>query len=115
MKQRACCTHLLKLSLSLLVGQQRDGAHQVANQHKVTFHLHVQGDDVVEVAALQPQLFLSRPLKQPHLPQKVRVSATGNCVNRDCGVLFLLCCPLKQTATHARESVHITDKCVSHR
>ena len=79
MKQRACCTHLLKLSLSLLIGQQRDGAHQVAHQHKVTLHLHIQGDDVVEVAALQPQLFLGCPLKQPHLPQKVRVSATGNC------------------------------------
>ena len=46
------CTHLLKLSLALFVGQQCDGAHQVAHQHKVALHLDIEGDDVVEVAAL---------------------------------------------------------------
>ena len=59
--------HLVKVSLHGLVLERRDGAHEVAHQHEVALGLEVQRHHVVEVATLQPQFVLGRPLEQTHL------------------------------------------------
>lgn len=62
-------SHLFKVALHGLVGQQQDGPHQVSHQDEVPLGLQVEGHDVVVVVALGPQLLLGRPLVQPHLKQ----------------------------------------------
>lgn len=62
-------SHLFKVALHGLVGQQQDGPHQVSHQDEVPLGLQVESHDVVVMVALGPQLLLGRPLVQPHLKQ----------------------------------------------
>lgn len=77
-------SHLFKVALHGLVGQQQDGPHQVSHQDEVPLGLQVEGHDVVVVVALGPQLLLGRPLVQPHLKQMAVGDVFGCCFFRYC-------------------------------
>lgn len=79
-------SHLFKVSLHGLVGQQQDRPHQVSHQDEVPLGLQVEGHDVVVVVALGPQLFLGRPLVQSHLKQMVVTGVFTFCFRCCCRV-----------------------------
>lgn len=83
--------NLFEAALHGFVLEEGDGAHQVADEDKVSLALQVQSDDVVEVAALEAQLFFGRPLVQTHLPPQNPVSAhqkNGNRMEKEVYVAY---------------------------
>lgn len=62
-------THLFKRPLHRLVRKQSDGSHQIPDENEVALCFEVEGKDVVEVATLNTQLLLGRPLKKTNLRQ----------------------------------------------
>ena len=54
--------NLLESGLHLLVSEQRERAHEVADEHEVALHLEEERERVVEVRALWTQIVVCRPL-----------------------------------------------------
>ena len=60
-------TDLFEGRFHCLVCEERDRPHEVTHENEVAFCFQIQCDDVIEVAAFQPEFLIGRPFKQANL------------------------------------------------